>query len=105
MTYKKSEIKDKRLEILYGFTLVELLVVIAIIAILFAVILIAINPAQRFKDSRNARRLSDVGSIVGAVTTYTADKRGTPPADIPDGQCIGAKPADRFSRLPHFPVG
>ena len=76
-----------------GFTLVELLVVIAIIAILFAVVLVAINPAQRFKDSRNARRLSDVGSIVGAVTTYTADKRGTPPADIPDGQCIGSKPA------------
>ncbi|TAN57205.1 prepilin-type N-terminal cleavage/methylation domain-containing protein [Patescibacteria group bacterium] len=78
---------------LKGFTLVELLVVIAIIAILFAVVLVAINPAQRFKDSRNARRLSDVQSIVGAVTTYTADKRGTPPADIPDGQCIGAKPA------------
>ncbi len=76
-----------------GFTLVELLVVIAIIAILFAVVLVAINPAQRFKDSRNARRLSDVQSIVGATTTYTADKRGTPPADIPDGQCIGAKPA------------
>ena len=87
-----------------GFTLVELLVVIAIIAILFAVVLVAINPAQRFKDSRNARRLSDVGSIVGAVTTYTADKRGTPPTNIPDGQCIGSKPATVVSDtnpIPH----
>jgi len=103
MTYKKSEIKDKRLEISYGFTLVELLVVIAIIAILFAVVLVAINPAQRFKDSRNARRLSDVGSIVGAVTTYTADKRGVPPADIPDGQCIGSKPATVVSDINPVP--
>jgi len=79
-----------------GFTLVELLVVIAIIAILFAVVLIAINPAQRFKDSRNARRLSDVGSIVGAVTTYTADKRGVAPADIPDYQCVGTKTVQDF---------
>lgn len=95
--WEKSEIKDNGLRILRGFTLVELLVVIAIIAILFAVILVAINPAQRFKDSRNARRLSDVQSIAGAATTYTADKRGTPPADIPDGQCIGTKVADDFS--------
>ena len=88
-----------------GFTLVELLVVIAIIAILFAVILIAINPAQRFKDSRNARRLSNVGSIINAVTTYTADKRGTPPADIPDGQCIGSKPATVISDTNPVPRG
>ena len=76
-----------------GFTLVELLVVIAIIAILFAVVLIAINPAQRFKDSRNARRLSDVGSIVGAATTYVVDRRGSQLPDVPDYQCIGSKPA------------
>lgn len=79
-----------------GFTLVELLVVIAIIAILFAVILIAINPAQRFKDSRNSRRLSDVKSIVEAATTYTADRRGTQLPDVPDYQCIGSKSAQDF---------
>ncbi|HLC99846.1 MAG TPA: type II secretion system protein, partial [Patescibacteria group bacterium] len=83
-----------------GFTLVELLVVIAVIAILFAVILLALNPAQRFKDSRNARRLTDVRSIVDAVATYTADKKGALPANIPDGQCIGSKPADSFSTNP-----
>lgn len=76
-----------------GFTLVELLVVIAIIAILFAVVLVAINPAQRFKDSRNSRRLADVKSIVEAATTYTADRRGAQLPDVPDYQCVGSKPA------------
>ncbi len=79
-----------------GFTLVELLVVIAVIAILFAVVLVAINPAQRFKDSRNARRLSDVQSIVNSVVTYTADAKGVLPANMPDGQCIGSKQAVDF---------
>lgn len=79
-----------------GFTLVELLVVIAVIAILFAVILIAINPAQRFKDSRNTRRLSDVRSISDSVSTYITDRRGTYPAEIPDNFCIGTKQATDF---------
>lgn len=84
---QKSKVKAS------GFTLVELLVVIAVIAILFAVILLALNPAQRFKDSRNARRLTDVRSISDSISTYTADKKGSYPANIPDGQCIGSKSA------------
>ena len=92
-----SKLKTQNLNLgRIGFTLVELLVVIAIIAILFAVVLVAINPAQRFKDSRNARRLSDVGSIVGAATTYVADRRGSQLPDVPDYQCIGAKAAQDF---------
>ena len=74
--------------------------VIAIIAILFAVVLVAINPAQRFKDSRNSRRLADVKSIVEAATTYTADRRGAQLPDVPDYQCVGTKSADDFSTIP-----
>ena len=33
-----------------GFTLIEILVVVAIIAILAAIVIIAINPAKRFRD-------------------------------------------------------
>lgn len=72
-----------------GFTLVELLVVIGIIAVLFAVVLIAINPAKRFAETNNSRRTMDVRSILDAVITYTADTRSAP-AGIPSAlTCIG----------------
>src|SRR3989338_2521196 len=73
-----------------GFTLVELLVVIGIIAILFAVVLIAINPAKRFAEANNARRQSDVKSILDATITYIVDKKGIAPEYIPETPtCIG----------------
>lgn len=65
-----------------GFTLVELLVVIGIIAILFAVVLVAINPAKRFAEANNARRLSDVNSILNATLNYTVDQKGSLPLGL-----------------------
>ena len=65
-----------------GFTLVELLVVIGIIAILFAVVLVAINPAKRFAEANNARRLSDVNSILNGVLNYTVDQKGAVPLGL-----------------------
>lgn len=65
-----------------GFTLVELLVVIGIIAILFAVVLVAINPAKRFAEANNARRLSDVNSILNGVLNYTVDQKGSLPPGL-----------------------
>ena len=73
-----------------GFTLIELLVVIGIIAVLFAVVLIAINPAKRFAEANNARRQSDVRSLSDAIAQYIADKRGQTPDFIPETPtCIG----------------
>lgn len=60
-----------------GFTLVELIIVIAIIAILAAAIFVAIDPARRLHESRNARRSSDVATILDGVKTYQADHAGT----------------------------
>ena len=65
-----------------GFTLVELLVVIGIIGILFAVILIAVDPARRFSEARNAVRRQDVRDVVEAVLEYMTDNRGNFPANI-----------------------
>ena len=53
-----------------GFTLIELLVVIVIIAILAAIILVAVDPATRFGDARDARRRSEAVSILNAILKY-----------------------------------
>ncbi|HBR80962.1 MAG: hypothetical protein UX09_C0009G0012 [Candidatus Uhrbacteria bacterium GW2011_GWE2_45_35] len=65
-----------------GFTLIELLIVIAIIAVLAAVVIVALNPAQRFADARDARRQSDIENIAGALKTYQVDNAGAYPATV-----------------------
>ncbi len=62
--------------------MVELLIVIAIIVILFAVILIAVDPAQRLGQARDAVRRQDVRDILEAVLEYTVDNDGTFPSSI-----------------------
>lgn len=59
-----------------GFTLIELIIVIAIIAILAAAVLVAIDPARRLHESRNARRWSDIENIIDAVIKYQTDNEG-----------------------------
>lgn len=59
-----------------GFTLVELIIVIAIIAILAGAIFVAIDPARRLHEARNARRSADVSTILDAVKKYQADNEG-----------------------------
>lgn len=65
-----------------GFTLVELLVVIVIIGILAAVIFVALDPAQRFGDARNARRWQEVRSVLQAVIKFQVDSGGTLPSAL-----------------------
>jgi prepilin-type N-terminal cleavage/methylation domain-containing protein len=60
-----------------GFTLIELIIVIAVIAILAAAIFVAIDPARRLHEARNARRWSDIATILDAVKGYQADNEGT----------------------------
>ncbi|MBN2087196.1 prepilin-type N-terminal cleavage/methylation domain-containing protein [Candidatus Peregrinibacteria bacterium] len=65
-----------------GFTLIELIIVIAIIAILAAAIFVAVDPARRLHETRNARRWSDISTILDAVKKYQADNEGTHFTDI-----------------------
>jgi prepilin-type N-terminal cleavage/methylation domain-containing protein len=65
-----------------GFTLIELLVVITIISTLAVVVFVALNPGQRLKDSRDARRTSDVDSILTAIHQYIVDNKGSAPAGL-----------------------
>jgi prepilin-type N-terminal cleavage/methylation domain-containing protein len=56
-----------------GFTLIELLIVIAIVAILATVVLIALNPVELLRQSRDSGRLSDMATLRSAIQTYQAD--------------------------------
>ena len=60
-----------------GFTLIELLVVIAILGILAAVVLVAINPAQRIAEANDTKMKSAVSSVATAVEAcYTQTATG-----------------------------
>lgn len=59
-----------------GFTLIELLVVIAIIAILAVLVFVALNPAARFQDARNSRRVNDVNNYLTAIHECIVDNGG-----------------------------
>jgi type IV pilus assembly protein PilA len=64
-----------------GFTLIELLIVIAIIGILAAIVLVAVDPAKRLGQARDASRSGEVNSLLNAILNYTVDNGGSlPPA-------------------------
>ena len=67
-----------------AFTLIELLIVIAIIAMLAAVIFVALDPLQRFQDSRDAARYTDVESIAHAIELDQVDNGGNFIQEIED---------------------
>ncbi len=56
-----------------GFTLIEMLVVIAIIAILAGAVLLAINPAETMRKSRDSTRLSDMNTLRSAINMALAE--------------------------------
>lgn len=53
-----------------GFTLIEILVVVGLIAILAAITIVALNPAQQFSETRDTSRRSDINTILNAVSQY-----------------------------------
>lgn len=46
------------------------------------VVFVALNPVKRLQDSRNARRTTDVTSILSAVHSSIVDNQGAVPAGI-----------------------
>jgi len=73
-----------------GFTLIELLIVIGILGILAAIILVAVDPAKRLRQTRNARRYAEVNALLNAILNYTVDYKGTLPSAISSSTSTGA---------------
>ena len=65
-----------------AFTLIEILLVIGMIAVLATVVFVALDPAKRFQDTRNAKRSTDAQSILSAIQTSIIDTQGTMPSGI-----------------------
>lgn len=68
-----------------GFTLLEVMIVIGVLALLATLIIVTLDPAERFRDAREARRLSDIRALSSAAHQYLVDKKGDFPAGI-DGR-------------------
>lgn len=65
-----------------GFTLIELLVVTSIIAALAIVVFAALNPPQRIRDANDARRRTDVDSLLISIHQYIVDNDGALPTGM-----------------------
>ena len=56
-----------------GFTLIELLIVISILGVLSTVVLVAVNPAKRSGQARDAQRKMALNQVSKALETYYID--------------------------------
>jgi prepilin-type N-terminal cleavage/methylation domain-containing protein len=65
-----------------GFTLIELLLVVTILSLLAVSVFVALNPSQRLKDTKNARRSQDVDTILNAIHQSIVDNKGLLPTNL-----------------------
>jgi len=84
-TAQNKNLKSNASNFKSGFTLIELLIVMAIIAVLAVVVFVALNPAKRLQDTRDAKRVSDVQSILTAIHASIVDNSGALPSGLSNG--------------------
>lgn len=61
-----------------GFTLIELLITIALVSILSVAVTVALNPASRVKQARDANRKSSLAQIVSGLGSFNAQALSYP---------------------------
>jgi type IV pilus assembly protein PilA len=79
---RKKLMQKRDVPVTQGFTLLEILIAVGIIAILATIIVITLDPAERFRNARESRRLSDIQTVSSAIHQYIVDKRGEFPPGI-----------------------
>ena len=85
-----------------GFTLIELMMVVAIISLLAVSVFVALNPSKRLKDTKDARRTSDVDTVLTAIHQYIVDNKGALPAGLSTSMAItmiGAPPGNNVCNV------
>ncbi len=75
-----------------GFTLLELLLVVAGIAILATLIFVVLNPATTIGKVNDAKRATDVDTILSAMQLYSLDNNG----DVPNKASTGWTASDQI---------
>ena len=64
--------------------MIELLIVIGILTVLASIVVVALSPTRQLASSRDAKRQSDIQSILNAVYQYAIDHNNLP-TSIPTG--------------------
>src|SRR3989344_5165654 len=94
-----------------GFTLLELVIVIGILAVLGAVSVLVLNPAQLFAQARDTTRIEDMSVIRNALALYvstvstpsmgdTADCYSSADLSVATAGCQGAGATARHGAKP-----
>src|SRR5690606_13432944 len=63
-------------------TILSLPLLLLLVGVLFAFVLIAIDPAKQLEKARNVQRTSNVSAIMNAVSAYKRDHNGQLPEGI-----------------------
>ncbi|PIR86687.1 MAG: hypothetical protein COU11_04220 [Candidatus Harrisonbacteria bacterium CG10_big_fil_rev_8_21_14_0_10_49_15] len=79
-----------------GFTLIELLIVIGILAVLATVTVLVLNPAQLFSQARDSQRITDLGSLKGAISLYLTSSNSPDLDGASETFTCGSLPASNF---------
>lgn len=84
-----------------GFTLLELLIVIAILAILGAVAIFVLNPAETLRETRDTQRISDLATMKTALALYITKSTSTVYLDGNSNiNCVGGATPKVFYSVP-----
>jgi hypothetical protein len=62
--------------------MVKIFYVVIFVAILATAMFVFVNPSQRIKDSRDAKRIEDVDTILSSVRAYIVDNKGALPTGL-----------------------
>jgi type II secretory pathway pseudopilin PulG len=77
-----------------GFTLVEIVIVVGLIIILASVAFVALNPAKRLADSRNANRQISIKALIESLINYSLEESKLPEGIDENLKMIGKQIAE-----------